>query len=444
LALKHTDVVNFVKGNCALFGVLLGSALVSVSLGPYSNWDTKTEFAAALSVVQSGLPYATPGNLINQPPIGFYINAFFLRIFGSTYTIGVAAVTLFGVGCVLLVYEVGKAMYGARTGLLAAALFALLPWHVVLARSYLIDVECLFFSLMSLLVGIWAVRKDSLKLTLLAGVFFGFAFLTKLFAVFTLITLALVFARYRPKQLARVLAGVLLFVLPALVMYYVWYEGISKLGFFSIFSHTDFIGSNQGITPSPFFLLEFFVQNLGLFLLPAVGFSAVLSFWKRKFFAGFVFFDLVCVATIVGTAGVNMYLVLTRGLWVPYVDPVKYDYQLLPAVCWLAASLAPKALAFTKPSSTDKKRPRLLLAVAVGGLGLLVGSILVNVYTLHALTSQDYLLFKVERDVSYSFERLTPVIGKQYLATVQGMGFVLVALSLFWMNKDRLVPHHDS
>ncbi|HJW65629.1 MAG TPA: hypothetical protein VJ507_02475 [Candidatus Bathyarchaeia archaeon] len=32
----------------------------------------------------------------------------------------------------------------------------------------------------------------------------------------------------------------------------------------------------------------------------------------------------------------------------PYVDPVKYDYQLLPAFCLLAASLVPKAYSIAK------------------------------------------------------------------------------------------------
>ncbi|HJW65627.1 MAG TPA: hypothetical protein VJ507_02465 [Candidatus Bathyarchaeia archaeon] len=58
-------LTTFLKEHYTLFGVLLGSMLVSISLGPYSNWDSQTEFAAASSVVKLGLPYATPGNLIN-------------------------------------------------------------------------------------------------------------------------------------------------------------------------------------------------------------------------------------------------------------------------------------------------------------------------------------------------------------------------------------------
>ncbi|HLN45715.1 MAG TPA: hypothetical protein VK209_08415, partial [Candidatus Sulfotelmatobacter sp.] len=64
---------NFTKEYCIILAILLGFVLVSVSLGPYSNFDTQTEYAAAASAAQVGLPYATPGNLINQPPIAFYV-----------------------------------------------------------------------------------------------------------------------------------------------------------------------------------------------------------------------------------------------------------------------------------------------------------------------------------------------------------------------------------
>ena len=303
-------LTTFLKEHYTLFGVLLGSMLVSISLGPYSNWDSQTEFAAASSVVHLGLPYATPGNLINQPPIGFYIDAVFLRAFGLSYTTGVAVITLFGVGCVFLLYKLGETLYGERTGLLAAGIFALTPWHVVLSRSFLIDTQCLFFSLLSLLVGIWAIRKASLKLTLASGILFGVALLTKLFAIFTLIPMAVMFAYYGLKSLKRGISQIMLFALPSFFMHYSWYEVISRLGFFSILTHTDFLSFSQRVTPSPFFLIRFFIDSPGLLFLLATIISFSLSLWIREHSTRIVFFDFVCLATIIGTASMNMLLVL--------------------------------------------------------------------------------------------------------------------------------------
>jgi hypothetical protein len=276
-----------------------------------------------------------------------------------------------------------------------------------------------------------------LLLTFVSGIFFGIAFLTKFFAVFTLIPLALVFVYYMPKSLKRVLGSIVLFVTPALVMYYVWYEVISKLGFLSAFTHTDFLSTNQGVTPSPFFLMRFFIDNPGLLMLLAVGVSAALALWRWRAFSETAFFDVVCLATIIGTASVNMYLVLGQSLWVPYVDPVKYDYQLLPAFCLLAASLLEKASLLSPRLRREGGRKRLPFFVAAAGIVLLIGAVIVNVIVLGTLPAKDYLLFRVEGDVGFSFVRLAPTVGQVYLAPLQSLGFMLIVFSLFWANKDR-------
>ncbi len=196
------------KRNYPLIGILLGSALMSISLGPYSSWDSQLEFTAASGVVKWGLPYITYGETINMQPLGFYVEAFFLKTFGVSYEVAVGVTTSFGVGCIFLLSKIGKVLYGRRTGLFAAALFALTPWQIIMSRVVLVDVQCLFLSLLFLLVGIHAMRKNSLGLMSLSGVLFGFAFLTKLFAVFMMIPLALFYIHSRPKNTKRALAGI--------------------------------------------------------------------------------------------------------------------------------------------------------------------------------------------------------------------------------------------
>ncbi len=416
-------IILFLRGNCTLLCILVGATLVSFSLGPYSNFDTQVEFAAATSVVTQGLPFASPGNLVNQPPLGFYLNGLFLRFFGMSYETGAVAVALWGVGCVFLVFEIGKAVYNAKTGLVAAAIFALTPWQVVLSRSFLIDVPCLFFSLLCLLIGLWAVRQASLKLTLASGILFGLAFLTKFFAIFTLIPLGLIFVSQAPKSLKRMSIQVFLFALPPLLMYYLWYEVITGLGFFSFVGHNDFSSFTQGLTPSKFFLLNFFINNPGLLLLLATIVSMFLAVWTRENFKA-SFFDLACLTTIVGTAGVNMFLVLSIGLVVPYVDPVKYDYQTLPAFCLLGASLLQKINLLKlrrRGEGTNARNNMLFLASIIGGI-LLAASIAVNGLTLSSLVDRGTVLFPVEGDVAFSLQKvgLNPSSTLQYSLLVLG------------------------
>ena len=140
--------------------ILIGVVLVSVSFGPFQNPDTQLEYEAASGVIRWGMPYQTTfGNMINQPPLGFYLSALVFKGVGLSYNTGVAIVTMFGLGCTVLLYEIGKVLYGKPTGLFAAALFALTPWQLFLSRSFLIDVQCLFFSLLFLFVGMRAIRK---------------------------------------------------------------------------------------------------------------------------------------------------------------------------------------------------------------------------------------------------------------------------------------------
>ena len=174
-----------------LIGVLLGALLVASSTGTYTNWDAQLEFEAASNVVTRGFPYVTTGLMINQPPMGFYMDAPVFHAFGLSYLNGVGIATAFGLGCVALVYALGCVLYGKRTGLVAAALFGIVPWHVYMSRIFLIDTQSLFFGLLFLVFGVLAVRRNSQKLLAAAGVFFAVALMTKLFAVFMLVPLLL-------------------------------------------------------------------------------------------------------------------------------------------------------------------------------------------------------------------------------------------------------------
>ncbi len=419
-----------------IIGVLLGATLVSFSLGPYANFDTEVEFTAASSVVTEGLPFSSPGNLANQPPLAFYLTGLFLKAFGLSYATGVAIVTLLGVGCVFLIFQVGKTFYNAMTGLVAAGVFALTPWQVVFARSFLIDVPCLFFSLISLLIGVWAARKHSLSLTLVSGILFGFAFMTKFFAVFTLIPLALIFVRHPPKNLKLLAMQMGIFASPVFLMYYLWYEGISKLGFFSFFGHNDFTSFTQGVTPSSLFLVKFFADNPGTLLLLTAGVSILLIVWTRKKFQA-SFFDLVCLANIIGTAGVNMFLVLYLGLWVPYVDPVKYDYQALPAFCLLAASLLEKTRLLQPQLGVNSWRRRAPFLAGVAGAVLLALSVAASGLILNSLVGKEMVLFRVEGDVTFSFQNVGPSAGLDLHHALMTLGFFLIVscMVLAWWRK---------
>jgi uncharacterized membrane protein len=144
---KH-NFKKLLKKYYPLLAILIGVTLISMAMGPYLTLDTDLEFSTAQGILKFGYPYINAwGNLFNEPPLGFYTEAAVFQVFGFSVTNGVALITLFGLACTVVVYKLGKELYDKTTGLFGAAFFALAPWELVLSRSFLIDVQCLLFSL---------------------------------------------------------------------------------------------------------------------------------------------------------------------------------------------------------------------------------------------------------------------------------------------------------
>jgi hypothetical protein len=69
---------------------------------------------------------------------------------GSTDLIARLLAVAFGIATIYLVYRLGKLLYGQRVGLVAAALLAVCPYHVVVTRQALLDGPLTFFATLAL------------------------------------------------------------------------------------------------------------------------------------------------------------------------------------------------------------------------------------------------------------------------------------------------------
>ncbi len=431
--------------NYPLLGILIGITLFSVTLGPLQNGDTQWEYEAASGVIKWGMPYViTFGNMINQPPLGFYIEALVFKIFGLSIDTGVTLVMLFGLGCIVLVYKIGKVLYGKTTGLLAAALFASTPWQLVLSRSFLIDAQCLFFSLFSLFVGLFAIRKASAKLFMVSGTLFAAAFLTKLFAVFTLIPLLLFSVYYRPKNLRRTFSLLIAFLLPVLLFSFLWYQVISGQGLLSVFHHEDFSHFNaSGVVPSYFFVSNFLLNyGLGWYFMGAAVLSLLICFLRRNLFSKKILvFDLIWLATIVTVVSVNTFLGAGLNLVSPYQNAIKYDYQSLPFFSLLAALLPGRCLLLFKSAKSKMKLNKLLFfSVVLIGLLLPAAAMLFNLRFAHLLSLWPSFLFRVAPGVNagYFFFNYTPIDWYSVGVGVQHLGYMFLISGLLWAGRDKL------
>jgi len=429
-----------------LLAILIGVTLISIPMGPYRTLDTGLELSTVQGVLKWGYPYYKDwGNLFNEPPLGFYTEALFLRVFGLTEENGVVLITLFGLACTVMMYKLGKELYGKSPGLFAAAFFALAPWELILSRSFLIDTQCLLLSMIYLYFGILAIRKDSVKLAAVSGIFFAAALLTKLFAVFMLIPLLLLYLYQRPKNAKQILGQLGAFTLPAVFSTLLWYQIIAGKEILYLINHNDFRDLNfPGVVPTYSFVTNFLINyGLGLFFFVTVVFSLVIGllFWKR-FSKQSVVSDLICLVTILSILGLELYLAVNLNLKAPYTSAVKYIYQSLPFFSLAAASLASKSISLLKSAKKSAKVKRaLLFSVSFIGLFLLVASIIANMNAARQLATVSYIIFRVQPnvDVGYAFHVLSPISQGDPLQIVQFFGFIVVLSALLWASRHFIV-----
>ena len=335
-------------------------------------------------------------------------------------------------------------MYGKSTGFLAAALFGLNPWQLVLSRSFLIDSQCLFFSILCLLTGILAIHKSSINLTFVSGVIFAAALLTKVYAAFILIPLLLFFIYSRPK-LNHIPTQLVAFSMPLLVFAFLWYQIVRGVSVLSIFHHNDLadvVPASTGVVPSPFFVTNFLRDyGLGLYFIVAIAFSLLLVFSLRKYFSKIVIVDLICLAAIAFVVSVNVVLGAVLNLNVPYFSAVKYDYQALPFLVLLAVSLSAKSFSlFTAAKSAVQPKKLLLYLATIAAVILLLASLISSMYYTNALSTRDYLQYRVEPQVDYGYALLNPapLTAGSPLMALQYLGFAIVLSGLLWASKQKL------
>ncbi len=419
------------KEHYQLSGVLIGAFLVTLSTGTYTNWDAQLEFEAATSVVTRGFPFVTNGLMINQPPLGFYMDAPVFHAFGLSYANGAGLAAAFGLGAVVLVYALGTMLYDKRTGLVAAALFGIVPWHVYMSKIFLIDNQNLFFSLFFLAAGVLAVRKNSQKLLAVAGVFFAVAFMTKLFAVFMLVPLLLIIFLQRKQLTFKInLSNVLIFLVPTFVLQAVWFGGFANQNFFGVYLASDITHPVLVANPSLMFLPLILVKSAGWFLFVAGLFSLALSVFYKKIFAKILRLDAVCVGSVAGIAGLNLFLVFGLHLTVPYVSVFKYDYLALPFYCLLSASLVAKSGLLL--GSVDLKNKVHLVKPVLVGAGLLL--------LLASLLESTAFLTKWVGFVAFGVDSITYYPFNIYSGTANGFSPALAYVALVLMVLSLVGP----
>ncbi|BCY05443.1 glycosyltransferase family 39 protein [Actinoplanes sp. L3-i22] len=219
----------------SLFALLIGTAFLYIwGLGA-SGWSNAFYSAAVQAGSASwkaffyGSSDAANSITVDKTPASLWIMAISVRMFGlSTWSILVPQ-ALLGVASTGLLYATVRRGFGPAAGLIAGTVTALTPVAVLMFRFNNPDALLVLLMVAGAYATLRAVESGSTKWLVLAGVFVGFGFLTKMLQALLVVPaygLAYLIAG-PPKLLKRVWQ--LLLSLGALIVSAGWYIAIVEL-----------------------------------------------------------------------------------------------------------------------------------------------------------------------------------------------------------------------
>ncbi len=163
------------------------SSVFYVNLGNSPLWASDEQIYTqwAFHMTKSG-DYLTPwafggiATWIGKPPLFMWFISLAYQIFGATNFAARIPSAIFASLSLVLIYHLGKELYNRHVGFAAALVLASLSTFYVYARHAMTDVTFVFFFAASIYFFVLSEKAEkNLRYTILSGVFFGLALLTK-------------------------------------------------------------------------------------------------------------------------------------------------------------------------------------------------------------------------------------------------------------------------
>ena len=139
---------------CFYLIVLTGLVLRAIFIGRESLWPDEALYMYISQNLLSNplaLHDQTGKLFFENPPLFTYMLSFLFRVLGIVSTqVARSFNTIIGSGTIVLVYFIGRYLYGRSVGLLSAALLSINPLHWWISTRILTDVPLTFFIYLSL------------------------------------------------------------------------------------------------------------------------------------------------------------------------------------------------------------------------------------------------------------------------------------------------------
>lgn len=150
--------------------------------------------------IGTGIPWWTKLSFHDHPPLVFFIQHLFMRIFGESTFVFRLPSAFFGIASVYLLFLVGRQLFSPQAGLIAAAIGAVNTHLLFISRLGLQEAYVIFFLLLSTWLFLKALQKN--RYFIWTGVALGLAFLTK-YTTFILAPIFFVYLLWERRDVFR-------------------------------------------------------------------------------------------------------------------------------------------------------------------------------------------------------------------------------------------------
>lgn len=134
-----------------LAAVLLGAALRLWALNRLGYNSDEAVYAGQGASIAADATLKDIFPIFRAHPLLFqFLLAITFRFFGVSDLLGRLLSVVFGLVTIVIVFQLGKQLYGRRVGLLAAFLLAAMPYHVIVTRQVLLDGPMVLFATLTL------------------------------------------------------------------------------------------------------------------------------------------------------------------------------------------------------------------------------------------------------------------------------------------------------
>ncbi|HDK7139394.1 TPA: glycosyltransferase family 39 protein [Clostridium botulinum] len=219
--------IKFTKENIALSLILILSLilnLANLNIEGYANqYYAAGVKSMTLSLKNFFFISFDPASFvsIDKPPLGFWIQAIFAKIFGFSGWSIILPQAIAGVVSVGLIYVIVKRSFGTATGLISAICLAVTPVFVAVSRNNTCDNLLVLTLLLACLVLSKAAEKGKLKYLLISLEIIGIGFNIKMLQAYMIIpaiyiTYLLSNAVFFKKRIVHLMAGTIILILVSL------------------------------------------------------------------------------------------------------------------------------------------------------------------------------------------------------------------------------------